>query len=160
MRRHWCSVHPQGLGCMSEICDTREEVMPHTVLLSVHIAVGVLGLLLGPLAMRHDTRRLGSGQGPAGGVSGACVWAVLAVSLSAVVLVVGYRADLWWLVPVAVFTYALAVLGRYGAPGGSAAGAHACVHGQGGSYLALVTALVVVALTVDGPLQGPAVLVP
>jgi hypothetical protein len=34
------------------------------------------------------------------------------------------------------------------------------VHGQGGSYLALVTALVVVALTVDGPLQGPAVLVP
>jgi len=137
-----------------------DEPMSHTVLLSFHIAVGVLGLLLGPLAMWRDTRRLGAGHGPAGGISAAYPWAVLAVSLSAVALVIWYRAELWWLVPVAAFSYALAVLGRYAAARQFRGWSHAFVHGQGGSYIALVTALVVVALTVDGPLEGPAVLIP
>jgi len=85
---------------------------------------------------------------------------VLAVSVSAIVLVAGYRGDLWWLVPVAMFSYALAVLGRYAATRRFPRWSHAYVHGQGGSYIALVTALVVVALTVDGPLHGPAALIP
>jgi len=37
---------------------------------------------------------------------------------------------------------------------------HAYTHGRGGSYIALVTAFVVVALTVDGPLTGAASLIP
>jgi hypothetical protein len=132
----------------------------HTALLDLHIAAGVLGLLLGPLAMWRDTQGLTAGRGPAGGASAAYPWAVLAVSLTAVALVIGYRSDLWWLVPVAAASYALAALGRYAAAHRFRGWSHAFVHGQGGSYIALVTALVVVALTVDGPLQGPAVLIP
>jgi hypothetical protein len=56
--------------------------------------------------------------------------------------------------------YALAVLGRYAAARQFRGWTHAYVHGQGGSYIALVTAFVVVALTVDGPLDGSAALVP
>jgi hypothetical protein len=67
---------------------------------------------------------------------------------------------LWWLAPVAALSYALAVLGRYAATRQFHGWSHAYVHGQGGSYIALVTALVVVALTVDGPLAGPIVLLP
>jgi hypothetical protein len=134
--------------------------MSHTVLLNLHIVAGVLGLLLGPLAMWQDTRQLGVGQGPAGGLSAAYPWAVLVVSLSAVALVVQYRRELWWLAPVAALAYALAVLGRYAATRQFHGWSHAYVHGQGGSYIALVTALVVVALTVDGPLAGPVILLP
>ncbi len=134
--------------------------MLHTVLLGVHIAAGALGLALGPLAMWHDTRRLVARQRPAGGVSDAYTWAVLAVCVSAIVLVAGYRGDLWWLAPVAVFAYGLAALGRYAATRRFPRWSHAYVHGQGGSYIALVTALVVVALTVDGPVHGQAALIP
>ncbi len=134
--------------------------MSHAMLLNLHIAAGTLGLLLGPLAMWQDTRRLGRRQRPAGGISAAYPWTVLAVSLSAIALVIQYRHDLWWLVPVAGFAYALAVLGRYATVRQFRGWTHAYVHGQGGSYIALVTALVVVALTVDGPLDGPAALVP
>jgi hypothetical protein len=130
------------------------------MLLNIHIAAGILGLLLGPLAMWRDTRRLLAGQGPAGGPSAAYPWSVLAVSLSAIVLVARYRADLWWLIPVAVLSYALAVLGRYAAARRFRGWSHGYVHGQGGSYIALVTALLVVSLTVDGPVGGPAALLP
>jgi hypothetical protein len=136
------------------------ETVSHTVLLDIHIAVGALGLLLGPLAMWRDTRELGGGRRPTGGISAAYVWTVLAVSLSAIVLVVWYRSDLWWLIPVAVFSYALAALGQSAAARQFRGWSHAYVHGQGGSYIALVTALVVVALTVDGPVDGPAALIP
>jgi len=134
--------------------------MSHTVLLNVHIAAGAIGLLLGPLAMWRDTHEMGAGRRPAGGISAAYPWTVLAVSLSAIVLVAWYRNDLWWLAPVAAASYALAVLGRYAAARQFRGWTHAYVHGQGGSYIALVTAFVVVALTVDGPLDGSAALVP
>jgi hypothetical protein len=75
--------------------------MSHTVLLNVHIAAGAIGLLLGPLAMWRDTHELGAGRRPAGGISAAYPWTVLAVSPSAIVLVAWYRNDLWWLAPVA-----------------------------------------------------------
>jgi hypothetical protein len=130
------------------------------VLLNIHIAAGAFGLLLGPFAMWRDTRDLGAGQGPASGISAAYAWTVLAVSVSAIVLVVWYRNDLWWLAPVAAASYGLAVLGRSAAARRFRGWTHAYVHGQGGSYIALVTAFVVVALTVDGPLDGPAALIP
>jgi hypothetical protein len=37
---------------------------------------------------------------------------------------------------------------------------HGYVHGQGGSYIELWTALIVVALTIDGPVTGTAQLLP
>jgi hypothetical protein len=126
----------------------------------LHIAAGVLGLVLGPVAMWQDTRALRAGRGPAGGVSAAYPWSVLAVSLSAILLVAWYRSDLWWLVPVAVLSSALAVLGRSAASRRVRGWTHGYVHGLGGSYIALVSALLVVSLTVNGPLDGPAALVP
>lgn len=85
---------------------------------------------------------------------------MLAVGLSAIGLVAWYRADLWWLAPVAVASYALAVGGRIAAARRIRGWSHGYVHGLGGSYIALVSALLVVSLTVDGPLDGPAALLP
>lgn len=82
------------------------------------------------------------------------------VSLSAIGLVAWYRQDLWWLVPVAAVSWALAVLGRDAAARRIRGWTHGYVHGMGGSYVALVSALLVVSLTVNGPLGGPAALLP
>jgi hypothetical protein len=134
--------------------------MAHTVLLGVHIAAGALGLLVGPVAMWRDTRRLATGLPRRATASSAYHWLVLAVCVSAVALVVQHRPDLWWLVPVAAFSYALVLLGRVAPARRFRGWTHAYVHGQGGSYIALVTALIVVALTVDGPLRGAAAAIP
>jgi uncharacterized membrane protein len=85
---------------------------------------------------------------------------VLLVCVSAVGLVVENRPELWWLVPLSALTYGLAVLAQESATRRFRGWIHAYVHGQGGSYIALVTALIVVALTVDGPVAGAAQLVP
>lgn len=132
----------------------------HTLLLNLHIGAGVLGLVLGPVAMWRDTRALRAGRGPAGGVAAVYPWSVVAVSLSAILLVGWFRADLWWLVPVAVLSSALALLGRSAATRRFRGWTHGYVHGLGGSYIALVSALLVVSLTVNGPLGGPAALLP
>ena len=134
--------------------------MAHAVLLAIHILSGALGLLLGPAVMWQGTRRLAAGLGPDTGANAAYHWLVLTVCLSAVVLVAWFRRDLWWLVPVAAFTYSLVLLARFAAARRFRGWTHAYVHGQGGSYIALVTALAVVALTVDGPLHGPAQAIP
>ena len=134
--------------------------MDHTLLLHLHTAVGTVGLLLGPVAMWQDTRSMRAGRGPAGGLSAAYPWSVLAVGLTAIALVAWYRDDLWWLVPVAVISAALPVLGRHAAARRPRGWSHWYVHGLGGSYIALVSALLVVDLTVNGPLRGAAALVP
>lgn len=133
--------------------------MLHTALISTHVVLGTVGLLLGPLAMRHDTRRFVHGHRDTGRVSGVYRGVVLLVCLSAVALVVENRPELWWLVPVSALTYGLAVLARESARRRFRGWTHGYVHGQGGSYIALVTALIVVELTVDGPVTGPAQLV-
>jgi hypothetical protein len=81
------------------------------------------------------------------------------VSLTAVGLLALDWPDLWWIAILAALAYALALVG-YLAPRRRFRGwTLAYAHGQGGSYIALVTALVVVALTVDGPVHGPAAIV-
>jgi hypothetical protein len=132
----------------------------HTTLLGIHITAGALGLLIGPIAIWQDTRSLRTGQGRAGGAGSAYLWVVLVISLTAIVLVVRYRDDLWWLAPVAGLSYGLAALGRFAAGRRFRGWSHAYVHGQGGSYIALVTAFLVVALTVDGPFDGAAAILP
>src|SRR6266487_640739 len=107
----------------------------------------------------RKTRRP-TANGPDTGANMAYHWLVLTVCLSAVLLVAWFRRELWWLVPVAAFSYSLVLLARFAAARRFRGWTHAYVHGQGGSYIALVTALVVVALTVDGPLHGPAALIP
>jgi hypothetical protein len=98
----------------------------------------------------------GRAQPHLGGASIAYAWSVLGVSLTAIGLVVLDWPELWWIAILALLAAALAFLG-YLAP--RRRGRHwrpAYAHGQGGSYIALVTALLVVALTVDGPVRGAA----
>jgi hypothetical protein len=74
---------------------------------------------------------------------------VLAVALTALGLVAFDVAALWWLLPLAALSYGLALLG-YRAPRWRGRGwVRAYAHGQGGAYIALLTALCVVSL--DGP---------
>ncbi|WP_067827216.1 hypothetical protein [Nocardia inohanensis] len=125
----------------------------YPALLTAHILTGTAGLLLGPVLAwfdfhRPDKTHLGAWY----------LGIVAAVALTATALVVVRRTDLWWLVPVSVLTVALAVLGRI-AVGRPGPWTHAYVHGLGGSYLALVTATVVVSFALDGPLRGPAELI-
>lgn len=134
--------------------------MAQQILLGLHIIAGSAGLLLGAILMWWDTRRLRRDRPVSTGAGYAYQGTVLAVCLTAVGLIALHRNDLWWLVPVAVGTYGLALLGRRAARSRSGRWSHGYVHGQGGSFIALLTALIVVDLTVYGSLDGPAQLLP
>ena len=114
------------------------------ILLTLHVAAGSLGLALGPVALWR------SKGGPAlvGAVGVAYLASVLAVSGTAVGLVALDWSELWWLTILAVFSSALAVLAVLAPALRFRGWARACAHGEGGSYIALVTALLVV--SVDG----------
>ena len=78
---------------------------PHDSLLALHVIAGSLGLILGPVAIwassgGHLESRAGS----------AYHWSVLAVCLSACGLVALDLSRLWWLLPLAGLSYALALL--------------------------------------------------
>lgn len=109
-----------------------------TAVLSVHVAAGTAGLLLGPLAVavltRPASRRLA-------GVSYQV--AVSIVAFSAVGLALLDWSRLWWLVPVAVATQAAAAAGLW-VKGRVAHWPGWHVHLLGGSYVALLTGLLVV----------------
>lgn len=77
-------------------------------------------------------------------------WVVLAVSGSAVALAVLDWSRLWWLAIIAVGTYGLALMAYAAAKRRPRGWLHVHVAGQGGSYIALVTAVLVVNL--GGPL--------
>ena len=121
--------------------------MIHTALIVGHIIVGAAGLLIGPAAMLQDSRRFVAGRRTTGPASGVYRWVVLLICLSAIGLVIEHRRDLWWLIPVAALTYLLALLARESARRRYPGWLHGYVHGQGGSYIALCTALIVVATT-------------
>lgn len=121
----------------------------YAALLSFHIVVGTVGLLLGPVLFRADWQRWRQARD----LGMVYLTMVAAVCVSAVALVVIRRHDLWWLIPVSALTFALGVLGRYAVERGGS-WSHAYVHGLGGSYIALITATVVVSFAIDGPLYG------
>ena len=73
------------------------------------------------------------------------------VALSALALVAFDVAALWWLAPLAVLAYGLALIGRLAPTWRGREWLRAYAHGQGGSYIALATALLVVA-TVGPPM--------
>lgn len=119
----------------------------HTIALTVHIAAGSAGLLLGPVVMFACKRR---GAHTAAGE--AYHWVFLVLFLSAVALAVLDWDEVWWLAVVGAGSYAFALLGYLAAkrrrPGWL--GAH--VSGQGGSYISMVTAILVVNLGSASPL--------
>ena len=122
-------------------------------LLALHVGAGSLGLILGPLAIRASRR----GQ-LEGGAHSAYHWSVLAVSLTAAGLVVLDFRALWWLLLVACLSYALALLGFLAPRWRWRGWVRTYARGQGGSYIALVTALLVV--SVEGSAAVAAWLLP
>ena len=119
--------------------------MTHAVFLTLHIAGGTSGLVLGPVAMRAVKRR-----GTHTRAGEAYHWAVLVACASAVGLAALDFSDLWWLGLIGVFSYAFAFLGYVAAKRRWTGWLLPHVSGQGGSYIALTTALLVVNL--GGPL--------
>ena len=110
-------------------------------LLALHIAAGATGLLLGPLAMRATKRR-----GPHTRLGEAYHWIMLATCASATALAVLAWPRIWWFLPIALFSYANAFVGYAAAKWRRPGWIRFHIGGMGGSYIALVTALLVVNL--------------
>lgn len=106
-------------------------------LLDVHVLAGTAGLLLGPgwlVARRAGSRARSAAAGYLAALTVACLTgAGLAVTTS----------GLAWLLPVAVLTQTLAVAGALARRRGWRRWATLQPHLLGGSYIALVTALLV-----------------
>jgi len=128
-----------------------ETVDTHDLLLASHIVVGAAGLALGAVViwLSRETPLVDRR-------SAAYHWMVFAVSVTAIGLLSLDWPDLWWIGILAVIAYLLAMLGFLAPRHRFTGWQGAYAHGQGGSYIALITAFLVVALTVDGPLHGPA----
>ena len=107
-----------------------------TVLLLVHVGAGVLGLLIGPAALAVSATR----RTP---LAVAYHAVVVVVTVTATALVALAPGRLWWLLPVAAATQAAAVgavvVLRRRRPGWTTWYAHLL----GGTYIALVTGLLI-----------------
>jgi len=122
-------------------------------LLGLHVAPGSLALCLGAVAIVAERRPLFRS------ITGCLFhWAVLATAATAVGLVAFDPLELWWLAGLAGLTYGLALVG-YLAPRRRRRGwVRVYAHGQGGSLIALVTAVLVVSH--DGTAAAAAWIVP
>jgi len=110
-----------------------------TTILALRIAAGAAGLALGPIAMLAGKRRgLHTRTGET------YHWVMLAVCVSAGLLALLDWDRLWWFLPIAAGSYAFALLGYLAAKRRWRGWLRAHVAGQGGSYIAMVTALLVV----------------
>jgi uncharacterized membrane protein len=108
-------------------------------ILAIHIAAGTTGLILGPVAMRAAKRR-----GPHTRLGEAYHWVMLAVCVSASAMAIIAFQRIWWFLPIAVFSYANAFVGYLAAKRRRHGWLRVHIAGMGGSYIALVTALLVV----------------
>jgi hypothetical protein len=117
--------------------------MSHDAVLWAHVATGVIAWVTGGVALWRNL----PGRRSQAALAVFC-WSVLAVAVTASILVAFRPAQLWWLWLLAILSYGLALLGylapRERSPGWLRLG----IHGQGGAGIALVTATFVV--SVDG----------
>lgn len=117
--------------------------MSHDAVLWAHVATGVIAWVTGGVALWRNL----PGRRSRAALAVFC-WSVLAVAVTASVLVAFRPAQLWWLWLLAILSYGLALVGylapRERSPGWLRLG----IHGQGGAGIALVTATFVV--SVDG----------
>jgi hypothetical protein len=113
--------------------------LAHTIVLAAHIACGSAGLVLGPVAMLAGKRR-----GAHTRTGELYHWVFLGVFVSAVALAILNWDEVWWLALVGAGSYAFALRGYLAAKRRRRGWVLAHISGQGGSYIALVTALLVV----------------
>lgn len=109
------------------------------LVLFTHIALGAGGLILGPVAM--TARKRPGVHTKAGELYH---WVVLGVCISAAMLAVLDWGRLWWFLAIAIGSYGFALLGYVAAKRRWKGWLRAHIAGQGGSYIAMVTALLVV----------------
>ena len=109
------------------------------VILSCHIVLGTTALILGPVAM--TARKL---PGLHTNVGEAYHWVVLGACLTADTLAILDWNRIWWFLPIAVGSYAFAFLGYVAAKRRWKRMASSAPTGQGGSYIAMCTALLAV----------------
>ena len=108
-------------------------------ILALHIAAGLVGLVVGPVAMTAwKGSRLHARAGEA------YHWVMLAVCVSATALALLDWTRLWWFLPIAAGSYAFALVGYVAAKRRWRGWLVAHVSGQGGSYIAMLTAVLVV----------------
>ncbi|MCB2204808.1 DUF2306 domain-containing protein [bacterium] len=108
-------------------------------ILTAHVVFGTVALVLGPVAM--TARKV---RGLHTEVGEAYHWVVLGVCLSAGILSVMGWSRIWWFFPIASGSYAFALLGYVAAKRRWKGWLGAHLTGQGGSYIAMCTALLVV----------------
>jgi hypothetical protein len=108
-------------------------------LLAIHIAAGSAGLILGPIAMFASKRR--GRHTRAGEIY---FWVYVALVLAAFGLAATNWDEDWFLVPIGAFSFAFALLGYLMAKRRPRRWLPLHVTGQGGSYIAMTTALLVV----------------
>ena len=113
--------------------------MLFSALLLAHVLLGFAVIALGPLAM---LARKGPGLHPRIGEAYHAV--ILGVCLTAAGLAVLDWARLWGFLPIALASYAFALVGYAAAKLRFRGWLQVHVIGQGGSYIAMVTALLVV----------------
>jgi hypothetical protein len=115
--------------------------MDQDTVLWVHVATGVVAWIVGAVALwtnlpgRRSRRALATFH-----------WSVLAVAVTASVLVTYRPAELWWLWLLAILSYGLALLGYLAPRERSLGWLRLGIHGQGGACIALVTATFVVSV--------------
>jgi len=113
--------------------------MLSSAILLAHVILGFTAIVLGPLAM---TSRKAPGLHPRTGELYHA--AVLGVCLSAAALAVLHWSRSWAFLPVALGSYAFALVGYVAAKRRFQGWLRVHVIGQGGSYVAMLTALLVV----------------
>ena len=109
------------------------------VILYGHIVLGATALILGPVAM--TARKV---PGLHTKVGELYHWVVLGVCLSASTLAILNWNRIWWFLPIAVGSYAFAFLGYAAAKRRWKGWLRSHLTGQGGSYIAMCTAILVV----------------
>lgn len=110
-------------------------------MLWLHIAAGAMAWLVGVIALWLSITGRRSRDGLA-----AFHWSVLAVAVTASILVAFRPAQLWWLWLLAALSYGLALLGHLAPREQSPGWLRLGIHGQGGAFIALVTATFVVSV--------------
>ena len=119
----------------------------HDGLLAAHIAAGSFGLLLGPVLFAARKRR---GLHTIGGEL--YHWNFVVLFVTAVVLAAMNWDEVWWLAPIGAFSSSFALRGYVAAKRRRPGWLPRHLAGQGGSYIAMTTALLVVNFGAANPI--------